>query len=81
MDDSLHSSVVISIVRMSLAGKNLSDGQTQLLLRMGEGSWDPCDQESRESIPELIATRWFYPSGYIKYFLYGVVPIVSPFFG
>ena len=77
MDDSLHSSVVISIVRMSLAEKNLSDGQTQLLLRMGEGSWDPCDPKSRESIPELIATRWFYPSGYIKYFLYGVVPGVT----
>ena len=77
MDDSLHSSVVISIVRMSLADKNLSDGQTQLLLRMGEGSWDPCDPESRQSIPELIATRWFYPNGYIKYFLYGVVPGVT----
>jgi hypothetical protein len=77
MGDSLHSSVVISIVRMSLADKNLSDGQTQLLLRMGEGSWDPCDPESRESIPELIATRWFYPNGYIKYFLYGVVPGVT----
>ena len=77
MDDSLHSSVVISIVRMSLAEKNLSDGQTQLLLRMGEGAWDPCDPKSRESIPELIATRWFCPSGYIKYFLYGVVPGVT----
>jgi hypothetical protein len=57
MNDSLHSSVVISIVRMSLADKNLSDGQTQLLLQMGEGSWGPCDPESRESIPELIA-KW-----------------------
>jgi hypothetical protein len=53
MDDSLHSSVVISIVRMSLAEKNLSDGQTQLLWRMGEVSWDPCN--AHLSYPSLNA--------------------------
>jgi hypothetical protein len=51
MNDSLHSSVVISIVRMSLADKNLSDGQTQLLLRMGEGPWGPCLMKSGSHKP------------------------------
>jgi hypothetical protein len=71
VNDPLRSSVVISIVRMALADNNLRDGQTQLLLQMGEGP----DPESREPIPELIATRWFFPTHWLHQGNAAVMPI------